>query len=635
MTRRHAALRAFCGVWIAGAAAAFSLAAGAQEDAGLACAMEVMQAGAQAERGVSGAHALSIHGDIKYGPDFAHFDYANPDAPKGGDVTLSAVGTYDSFNGFILKGVAATSLNLIYDTLLVTSGDEAFTEYGLLVESIDMPADRSWVEFTLRREARWHDGQPVSVGDVIWTFDTLRSRGHPFFRQYYADVQSVTESRPGTVRFDFGDSTNREMPMIVGQLSILPRHYWEARDFEATTLEPPLGSGPYRIADFDAGRSITYERVADYWGRDVPVNRGLYNFDRIRFDYYRDMTVALEAFKAGEIDFRMENNSKDWATQYDFPAVADGRVVVDEVRHDIGTGMQGFWFNTRKAKFADAGVREALSHAFDFKWTNENLFYGQYERTASFFSNTELAATGEPEGRELAILDCFRDRLPAQIFGEAYQPPATGDGVTVRHNLRRALNLLDGAGWVIRDRKLVNGQSGEAMEIEFLLVMPAFERVIGPYIKNLERLGVEARIRTVDTAQYQKRVEDFDFDVIVGGVGQSLSPGNEQRNQWTSASADIPGTQNYAGIKDPVVDALVDLVIQAPSREALISATRALDRVLRWGRYLVPNWHIQSFRIAYRNMFGKPGQPPRYGLGFPEAWWIDEGLAVRLESGGR
>ena len=618
------------GAWTLAAALAPAHAQDAP-DPGLACALAAATASAAADRGVAGAHALSIHGDVKYGPDFAHFDYADPDAPKGGAVTLAAIGTYDSFNGFILKGVSAASLGLIYDTLMIGAEDEPFTEYGLLAESVDMPEDRSWVEFALRPEARWHDGEPVTAGDVVWTFETLREKGHPFFRQYYADVDSVASPAPGRVRFAFSDTTNRELPLIVGQLTVLPRHYWEDRDFAETTLEPPPGSGPYRIAGFDAGRSITYERAPDYWARGLPVNRGRYNFDRIRFDYYRDNTIALEAFKAGEIDFRVENNSKDWATQYDFPAAAEGRVVVEEIGHEIGTGMQGFWFNTRKGKFADARVRDALAHAFDFEWTNENLFYGQYARTASFYSNTELAASGRPEGLEAEILECFRGRLPEEAFGAPLAPPST-EGGSIRANLRKARGMLEEAGWTVRDGALVREATGEPMEIEFLLVSPAFERVIGPYAKNLERLGVAARIRTVDSAQYQKRVEDFDFDMIVASIGQSQSPGNEQRNQWSSAAADIPGSQNYAGIKDPVVDALVDLVIQAPSRAALVAATRALDRALLQGRYLVPNWHIRSFRLAYWNKFGRPAQPPRYGLGFPGLWWVDAALEERLSA---
>ncbi len=579
-----------------------------------------------------GAHALSMFGDVKYGPDFEHYEYVDPNAPKGGSIKLAAIGTFDSLNPFILKGVAAAGSGQIYDTLLTNSSDEAFTEYGLLVETIDMPEDRSWVAFTLREEARWHDGQPVTVDDVIWTFEALTTKGNPFFRQYYADVSDVSQTGPRTVKFTFGDTTNRELPLIVGQIAILPKHYWADRDFEATTLEPPLGSGPYRIASLEPGRSITLERVPDYWGRDLPVNRGQYNIDTIRYDYYRDATVAIEALKAGEFDFRVENNSKEWATAYNLPEVENGRMIKELIDHEIPTGMQGFWFNTRRAKFADPRVRAALAYTFDFEWTNANLFYGQYTRTASYFSNTELASAGVPEGQELDILEAYRGRIPDDVFTTAYEPPSTDGSGNNRTNLRTARKLLEEAGWVVRDGKLVNAESGESMEIEFLLVAPAFERIVGPVVKNMERLGINARIRTVDPAQYQNRIDRFDFDVVVNSRGQSLSPGNEQRNFWTTAAADIDGSQNIAGIKDPAIDELVDLLIQAPDRETLVATTRALDRVLLSGHYVIPNWHIRSFRMIYWNKFGRPDITPKYGLGFPSTWWIDQDKLAALDS---
>ena len=579
-----------------------------------------------------GAHALSMFGDVKYAPDFAHFDYADPNAPKGGSIKLAAIGTFDSLNPWILKGVAGAGSTQIYDSLLSNSSDEPFTEYGLLVESIDMPADRSWVAFTLREEARWHDGVPVTVDDVIWTFEALTTKGNPFFRQYYADVSAVEATGPRTVRFTFGDTTNQELPLIVGQISILPKHYWAEHDFAATTLEPPLGSGPYRIAALEPGRSITLERVADYWGRDLPINRGRHNIDTIRYDYYRDATVAIEALKAREFDFRVENNSKEWATAYDLPAVAEGRMAKELIDHEIPTGMQGFWFNTRRAKFADPAVRQALAYAFDFEWTNANLFYGQYTRTRSYFSNTELAANGLPEGQELVILEAHRGNIPDEVFTVAYQPPATDGSGNIRGNLRAAKTLLQDAGWEIRDGALTNATSGEVFKIEFLLVAPAFERIVGPVVKNLERLGVDARIRTVDPAQYQNRLDRFDFDVVVSSRGQSLSPGNEQRNFWTTAAADIEGSQNLAGIRDPAIDALVDQLIQAPDRATLVATTRALDRVLQWGHYVIPNWHIRSFRLIYWNKFGRPATPPRYGLGYPDTWWVDPDKLAALDA---
>ena len=581
---------------------------------------------------LTGAHALSMFDDVKYGPEFEHFDYADPSAPRGGELRLAALGTFDSLNPFILKGNAAAGSGLIYDNLLTGSLDEPFTEYGLLVESIDMPADRSWVAFTLREEARWHDGRPVTVEDVIWTTETLRTKGHPFYRHYYADIAGVSQTGPRTVRFTFGDTVNRELPLIVGQIDVLPKHWWEGRDFESTTLEPPVGSGPYRIATVEPGRSITLERVPDYWGRDLAVNRGQNNIDVIRYDYYRDATVAIEAFKAGEFDFRRENNSKEWGTAYDIPDVANGRIVKELIDHENPTGMQAFWFNTRRAKFADRRVRHALAHAFDFEWSNANLFYGQYTRTRSFFSNTELASSGLAQGRELAILEPWRDRVPAEVFTSAYEPPSTDGSGGIRRNLRTANRMLQEAGWVVRDGTLVHAGTGEAMEIEFLLVAPAFERIVGPVVKNMERLGIAARIRLVDPAQYQNRINEFDFDIVVSTRGQSLSPGNEQRNYWTTESADVPGSGNLAGIRDPVVDALVDLLIQAPDRDTLVATTRALDRVLLWGHYVIPQWHIRSFRLVYWNRFGRPAIRPKYGLGFPATWWIDQEKVSRLEA---
>ncbi|MDP6951860.1 MAG: ABC transporter substrate-binding protein [Alphaproteobacteria bacterium] len=592
------------------------------ESKSFACGLDAISSGAAAGAGLTDAHALSMFGDVKYGPDFSHFDYVDPSASKGGTVKLATIGTFDTLNPFTLKGVSGAGSFQIYDTLLVSSADEAFTEYGLLAETITMPEDRSSVTFTLRDGARWHDGQPITGADVIWSLDTLKTKGNPFYRQYYADVASVEEVAPRTVRFNFDpETTNRELPLIVGQFPILPKHYWETRDFEATTLEPPLGSAAYRIAELEPGRSVTLSRVEDYWGRDLPVNMGRYNIDTIRYDYYRDAKVAIEAFKAGEYDFRLENNSKEWATAYDIPEVGDGTIVKTLIDHEQPTGMQGFWLNTRRAKFADPAVREALGYTFDFEWTNQNLFYGQYTRTASYFSNTELAASGEPEGREAALLDCYRDRVPAGVFETAYVPPTT-EGSSLRRNLRTASKMLEAAGWTVQDGKRTNASTGEAMVIEFLLVAPAFERIVGPVVKNMERLGIEASIRIVDPAQYQNRIEDFDYDVVVGSRGQSLSPGNEQRNYWTTASADIRGSGNLAGVRDAVVDELVDLVIQAPDREGLIAATRALDRVLLAGHYVIPNWHIRSYRVVYWTKFGHPPAPPKYGLGFPDTWWV-------------
>lgn len=577
------------------------------------------------------SHALSLHGDVKYGPEFTHFDYVNPDAPKGGTARMAALGTFDSLNPYILKGVPAGGLGLIYSSLLVPSRDEANTEYGELVESIEMPEDRSWVAFTLRANARWHDGKPVSVEDVIFSLETIKSDGHPFYRSYYGDVLKAERVGNRKVKFTFGSAGNRELPVIIGQLPVLPKHYWESRTFGETTLEPPLGNGPYRIESIEAGRFIRYRRVDDFWGKDLPVNVGQHNFDEILFDYYRDATVAVEALKANEFDFRLENSSKDWATAYNVPALKDGRLIQELAPDGNGTGMQAFWFNTRREKFKDVRVREALGYAFDFEWANKNLFYGQYTRTDSYFSNSELAATGLPTGQELAILESYRDRLPEEVFTKPFVLPSTDGSGNVRDNLRTARDMLSAAGWTIQDGKLTNGQSGEVMTIEFLLVSPAFERIVGPVVQNMERLGIDAKIRTVDASQYQNRMNTYDFDMVVNSARQSASPGNEQRDFFSSAAGANDGSRNVAGVADPVVDELIEELIVAPDRATLVAATKALDRALLHGHYVIPNWHIKSFRLVYWNKFGKPDRLPAYHHGFPEIWWLDTEKSAQLK----
>ena len=587
--------------------------------------------------GVYRGHALAMHGDIKYGPEYTHFGYVNPDAPKGGKIRLGRNGSFDSLNHLILKGTPAASIGMIYNSLMASSSDEAFTMYGELAESVEMPEDRSWVRFVLRPEARWHDGKPVTVEDVIFSLETIKTKGHPFFRSYWANIESAEKVGERAVQFNFSGETNLELPLISGQMTILPKHYWQDKDFSETTLEPPLGSGPYRIAAVEGGRSITYERVGDYWGRDMPFHKGQHNFDTVHFDYYRDGTVAVEALKGGAFDYRAENNSKDWATAYEVPARDEGKLIQELIPHKNGTGMQGFAFNTRRAKFADPKVRQALGYAFDFEWTNANLFYGQYTRTTSFFSNTELAASGTPQGRELEILEAFRGRVPDEVFGPAYQPPGTDGSGNARQNLRSARQMLAAAGWEVVDNKLTHTASGEVMTIEFLLVAPSFERIVAPYVKNLEKLGVEGKIRIVDTAQYQNRLQDFDFDATVVVWGQSQSPGNEQRNMWTTKAADTPGSRNYAGIKDEAIDELVEILIAAPDRDGLIASCRALDRVLARGHYVVPHWHITSHRMVYWNRFGKLATAPKYaaGRGLFTYWWEDADKVAKLGDMGK
>lgn len=525
------------------------------------------------------SHGLSLFDSLKYPAEFKHLEYVNPTAPKGGDVRLSSIGSFDTLNPFTLKGRPAAGASLIYDQLLTSAADEPSSEYGLLAQSVEVPDDKSWVEFTLRAEARWHDGKPVTPEDVIFSLETLKTKGQPFYRFYYANVVKAEKTGPDKVKFSFSDTGNRELPLIVGQLMILPKHYWEGREFEKTTLDPPLGSGPYRIGAVDPGRAFTIERVEDYWAKDLPINRGRHNFGTVRWEYYRDDTVAFESFKTHGYDFIRENNSKRWATGYDFPALRADKVVKESIGHESPTGMQGFVFNTRRAKFASPKVRQALNYAFDFEWANKNLFYGIYTRTRSYFSNSDLASRGVPDGAELALLGPYRDQLPVQVFTEEYAPPKSDGSGNNRTNLRTAKNLLAEAGWKVIDKKLTNPDTGEVMEIEFLLISPAFERVVGPFARSLERLGIKANIRLVDTAQYQNRVNDFDYDVVVNSWGQSLSPGNEQRDFWSTDAADRAGSRNYAGIKDPVVDALIDKIIFAPDRAGLVAATRALDRV--------------------------------------------------------
>jgi microcin C transport system substrate-binding protein len=561
-----------------------------------------------------------MHGEPKYGPDFKHFDYVNPDAPKGGQITRAPVGSFDSFNGFIVKGDAGVSSSI--ETLTIGSSDEAFTQYGLIAESIEIPDDRSWVAFTLRPEARWHDGKPITVDDVIFSFNVLTTKGVPLYKLYYHNVAKVEAVGERKVKFTFSGGNNRELPLIIGQLPVLPKHYWEGREFDKPTLEPPLGSGPYKVESFEAGRSITLRRVADYWGEDLPVNVGQSNWDVVRYEYYRDPTVAFEAFKSGRVDLRVEMSSRQWATGYDVPAVKDGRIVMEKIPDETPQNMQGYIYNLRRDIFKDARVREALAYAYDFEWMNKTLSDGQLVRTRSYWQGSELAATGLPTGAELEILEKYRGRIPEEVFTTEYQPPKTDGSGNNRANLRKAAELLKSAGWEIKGGKLTNATSGKIMAFEILLADPQAERSTQPFIQNLQRLGVVAQMRTVDSAQYQNLVNDFDFDMIIAVFPQSLSPGNEQREFWGSAAASQPGSSNLIGIKDPVIDELIDLVIAAADRESLVARTHALDRVLQWGFYVIPQFNVPFYRVAYWNKFSHPAVPPKYALGL-ETWWVD------------
>ncbi len=582
----------------------------------------VVPAGGDKPGEVVRTHALSLLAEPKLPADFPHWPWANPAAPKGGEVVLARLGSFDSFNPYILRGTADLGIGLIYDTLMAGNPDEATAEYGHLAETVELPADRRGVTFELRATARWHDGRPVTAEDVVFTFNALRTQGRPFFRAYWADVTEVVAESPRRVTFRFKDAGNRELAQILGDLPVMPKHWWEGRDFARPSLDVPLGSGPYRLERFEPNRSVVYRRVEDYWARDLGVRRGLNNFDTLRYEYFRDTTVAFEAFKAGQSDFRTENVARDWATGYDFPAARRNLVKREEIPHEIPTGMQCFAVNLRRPMFQDARVRRALIEVFDYEWMNANLFYGAYARTSSFFSNSDFAARGLPEGREKDILEGFRARIPPAVFTEEYKLPVTDGSGNNREGARRALALLREAGWSVRDRRLVNAQ-GQRFEFEILLQGATFERVALPYVQWLDRLGITARVRTVDPAQYQVRIDAFDYDMTVDSMGQGFSPGNEQRDYWSSAKARENGSQNVAGIADPAIDELVELVIGAPNYDELVARTRALDRVLLHHNFVVPHWHSRVFRIAFWDRFGRPERNPRYGLGFPQAWWID------------
>lgn len=584
---------------------------------------------ALAERGGGAAsHGLTLVGKLKYPPGFRHLDYVNPDAPKGGTLRQHSIGTFDSLNPFTIKGTPAAGVGLVHETLMASAPDEISAEYGAVAESVEVADDLSWVVYNLRPEARFHDGSPVTADDVIWSLEALKEEGRPHYGFYYKNVARAVRLGDHRVRFDLSGPPNRELPQITGQIPVLSREWWRSRGLGGTTLEPPVGSGPYRIRALEAGRHIELERVADWWGADVPVNRGRYNFDRIRIEYYRDQTVALEAFKADRYDVRAESSSLLWATGYDFPARRDGRVRLEEIPHRRPTGMQAFVFNLRRPQFSDRTLREAMAYAFDFEWSNRQLFYGQYARTKSFFSNSELAAREPPSPRELELLEPWRGRVPDEVFTRVYEPPATDGSGNIRRNLAAALRLLKGGGYRLEGGRLVSPVTSRPVAFEILLVSPAFERVVAPFARNLKRLGIAATVRTVDQSQYINRLNAFDFDMIVSGAGQSESPGNEQRDYWSSAAAGRKGSDNHAGISDPAVDALVEAVVAAPDRKALVAAVRALDRVLLWGHYVIPQWHIRADRLAHWDRFGIP-RHPRYGPDIMSWWRAPGGAAGR------
>ncbi len=586
-------------------------------------------------------HALSLFGELKYPPHFKHFDYVNPAAPKTGSARMIAFGTFDNFNEVVagLKGSIALGAGMISDTLMVSSLDEVSTEYGLIAEAVSHPADFSTTTFRLRAAARHHDGKPITVEDVIYSLDVFKKHS-PAMAAYYRHVVKAEKTGEREVTFLFDGPGNREMPVILGQLSVLPRHWWEGtdtsgkkRDIGATTLEPPLGNGAYRVKDFVAGRTVVYERVKDYWGKDLNVNIGRDNFDELRFEYFRNSTVAIEAFKADHVDWRTENSAKNWAMAYDFPAVKDKRVLLEEFPQRNRGIMQAFAFNARRDKFKDARLRRAFNYAYDFEEMNKQIFFGQYKRIKSYFEGTELASSGVPQGQELEILEKVRNQVPPEVFTTEYAPPVGGSPDKVRANLREATRLLREAGYEVRNQRLVDARSGEAMTVEILTQDPNVERYILFYKPSLERLGVTVTVRTVDDPQYENRLRNWDFDIIIASWPQSLSPGNEQRDFWGSPATDTPGSRNYVGIKNPAVDALIERVIFAKDRAELVAATKALDRVLLWNHYVVPQFTHDMSRTARWDRFGRPDPLPKYAAAaFPTVWWWDAQKAAKTGS---
>ena len=591
---------------------------------------------AQTTQGLIISHGFATHGDLKYPADAKNLDYANPDAPKGGLIRLAGRGSFDSLNPFILKGTPAGAVGLVFETLMMETADEAATAYGLLAETIEYPRDRAFATFTLRSQARWHDGKPITADDVVFSFDILKAKGHPQYATYWQNVTKAEKLDDRRVKFTFGGGENNELPLIIGQLPVLPSHWWASRDFEKTSLEIPLGSAAYRIDSFEAGRQITARRVDDYWGRDLWLNRGRSNFDTVRYDYYRDETVAFEAFKAGEIDYREEFTSRNWAVGYDFPAVKSGAVQRATLKHSSTLPMQCLGFNLRNDLFKDRRVRDSLVQLVDFEWFNKTLSYGLLTRINSFFFNSELAATGLPSKEELEVLEPLRGKIPDEVFTKEFKLPVTDGSGNNRDGARRAIAVLKEAGWEIRDGKMTSKATGKPFSVELLLGEPRLERFALPFKQWAEKVGIEIRVRTVDPAQYQKRMEDFDYEMTMDIFSQSLSPGNEQREFWGSESAKTKGSRNTLGISDPAIDKLIELVVAAPDRDSLVARTRALDRVLLWNEFVVPLYYSTEFWIAYWNKFGRPAKLAKYQPRGISTWWFDaeKEKALRALTGG-
>ena len=567
-------------------------------------------------------HAISVFNEIKYKNNFKYFDYVNPNAPKKGVIKLAERGTFDSLNQFILKGLPAIGLDNIYDSLLVTSLDEPLTAYGLIAKGMKVSEDNTSITFFLNQNAVWHDNNPVTSYDIEWTFNTILEKGHPSYKSYYSDIKSIEIIDKYTIKFHFKNDNNRELPIIIGQMKILPKHFWKDKRFDSSVLSIPLGSGPYKIKEVNLGKNITYERVKHHWAQKLPVNIGHNNFNEIHYDYYRDSNVMIEALKANEYDFRSENISKEWATAYN-DLKNNTAFIKEEIDHELPQGMQAFIYNMRKDIFNNLELRKALALAFDFEWTNKTLFYGQYIRSSSYFSNSDLASSGIPSKEEMTTIKKLKNKVPKEILTEIYNPGKTDGSGNSRKNLRKAIQILKEANYKL-ENKILKDSDGRQIKFEILLISPAFERIVGPFLKNLKKLGVEANIRIVDTAQYKNRLDSYDFDMVVMARGQSLNPGNEQRNFWSSKSANINGSANWIGIKNKTIDELIELIIQAPNRKKLIIYTKLLDRVLLHNHYVIPHWHIKMWRIAYWDNIKRPDNLPKYSLGFPETWWYNK-----------
>ena len=579
-------------------------------------------------------HGLSIFGPLGYSADFKNFRYVNPDAPKGGRISMVGPAgriTFDSFNNYILKGDAAQGLDALFDSLMVRAFDEPDAVYGLVAKTAEVADDGKSVTFILRPEAKFSDGSALTAEDVVFSFDALKNQGHPSFRIMLRDVEKAEALDQATVRYTFTGDLVRDLPINVATLPILSKKFYTAHKFAESSLVVPVGSGPYQISEFKAGTFVLYRRRQDYWGKDLAVNRGRFNFGEIKYEYFRDRTAELNSLKAGAYDFREEFTSVDWATAYDIAAVRDGRMIKESLPDATPSGAQGFFINTRREKFKDIRVRKALALAFDFEWTNKNLFYGLYQRTASFFENSPMKATGKPDAKELALLEPFRDKLPADVFGEAVTPPVSDGSGTDRKLLRQAARLLSEAGWEQKGNMRRNAK-GQSLDVEILIFSPSFERIILPYLNNLRAIGINATLRRVDPAQYERRVKSFDFDLTTERYTMRLTPGVELKTFWGSASAKTDGSYNLAGIDDAIVDSLIDRIMAAATREELETAARAADRVLRAGCYWVPHWYKAAHHLAYWNKFSRPDTKPKYERGVIDTWWFDAEKAEQLKS---